>query len=72
MLKKIKFFEHLGKAKEAPWYYNIILIITEMIAVESSEFWGDAHKYAFTTGEEQFVSEIAYIMTALHEEGYDN
>ena len=27
---------------------------------------------AFTTGEEQFVSEIAYIMTALHEEGYTN
>ena len=24
------------------------------------------------TGEEQFVSEIAYIMTTLHEEGYDN
>ena len=35
-------------------------------------FWDDAHKYAFTTGEEQFVSEIAYIMTTLHEEGYDN
>ncbi len=34
-----------------------------------SQFWENAHKYAFTTGEEQFVSEIAYIMTALHEEG---
>ena len=34
-----------------------------------NQFWEDAHKYAFTTGEEQFVSEIAYIMTALHEEG---
>ena len=37
-----------------------------------SEFWDDAHMYAFTTGEEQFVGEIAYIMTTLHEEGYDN
>ena len=36
------------------------------------QFWDDAHKYAFTTGEEQFVSEIAYIMTTLQEEGYDN
>ena len=36
------------------------------------QFWDDAHTYTRTTGEEQFVSEIAYIMTALHEEGYDN
>jgi len=43
-----------------------------MMAVNHEEFWGDAHKYAFTTGEEQFVTEIAYIMTTLHEEGYDN
>jgi len=43
-----------------------------MMSMEPTEFWGDAHKYAFTTGEEQFVSEIAYIMTTLHEEGYDN
>jgi len=43
-----------------------------MIPIESNEFWGDAHRYAFTTGEEQFVSEIAYIMTTLHEEGYSN
>ena len=34
-----------------------------------NQFWDDAHKYAFTTGEEQFVSEIAYIMTTLHQEG---
>ena len=34
-----------------------------------NQFWENAHRYAFTTGEEQFVSEIAYIMTALHEEG---
>jgi hypothetical protein len=33
------------------------------------QFWDDAHMYTRTTGEEQFVSEIAYIMTALHEEG---
>ena len=46
--------------------------MTEMMSTELSEFWGDAHKYAFTTGEESFVSEIAYIMTTLHEEGYDN
>ena len=43
-----------------------------MTPTESNGFWGDAHKYAFTTGEEQFVSEIAYIMTTLHEEGYEN
>ena len=40
--------------------------------MEHNEFWNNAHKYAFTTGEEQFVSEIAYIMTTQHEEGYDN
>ena len=43
-----------------------------MIPTESNEFWGDAQRHAFTTGEEKFVSEIAYIMTALHEEGYYN
>ena len=44
----------------------------EMMPAKSNEFWYDAHMYGFTTGEERFVSEIAYIMTALHEEGYDN
>jgi len=39
---------------------------------ESNQFWNNAHRYVFTTGEEQFVSEVAYIMTTLHEEGYDN
>jgi len=43
-----------------------------MMSTELGGFWDDAQKYAFTTGEEQFVSEIAYIMTTLHEEGYDN
>ena len=43
-----------------------------MMPMEYDEFWNDAHKYAFTTGEEQFGSEIAYIMTTLHEEGYVN
>ena len=33
------------------------------------QFWNNAHAYARTTGEEQFVGEIAYIMTALHEDG---
>ena len=42
-----------------------------MMSSKSDTFWDNAHKYAFTTGEEQFVSEIAYIMTTLHEEGYD-
>ena len=42
------------------------------MSTEPSKFWDDAHMYAFTTGEEQFVSEIAYIMTTVHEEGYDN
>tara|TARA_B100000378_G_C17899826_1_gene362253 strand:- start:178 stop:318 length:141 start_codon:yes stop_codon:yes gene_type:complete len=45
-----------------------------MISEESSrysegKFWDDAQRYAFTSGEEQFVSEIAYIMTTLHQEG---
>ena len=39
---------------------------------EPNQFWNNAHRYVFTTGEEQFVSEVAYIMTALHEEGYTN
>ena len=43
-----------------------------MMSTVPNGFWDDAHKYAFTTGEERFVSEIAYIMTTLHEEGYDN
>ena len=42
------------------------------MSAESNPFWDDAHKYAFTTGEEQFVSEIEYFMTTLHEEGYEN
>ena len=46
--------------------------MTEMMSTEPIGFWDDAHKYAFTTGEEQFVGEIAYIMTTLHEEGYGN
>ena len=46
--------------------------MVEMMAAEPNQFWDDAHRYAFTTGEEQFVSEIAYIMTALHEEGTCN
>ena len=46
--------------------------MVEMMPGESNPFWNDAHKYAFTTGEEQFVGEIAYIMTTLHEEGYEN
>jgi hypothetical protein len=53
-------------------YYNIISIIDEMMPEESSQFWNNAHKYVFTTGEEQFVSEVAYIMATLHEEGYTN
>ena len=43
-----------------------------MMSANHDQFWNDAHKYAFTTGEEQFVSEIAYIMTILHQEGYEN
>ena len=46
--------------------------MVEMMPTELNQFWDDAHRYAFTTGEEQFVSEIAYIMTTLHEEGYVN
>ena len=40
--------------------------MVEIMPAESNPFWDDAHRYAFTTGEEQFVSEIAYIMTTLH------
>ena len=50
----------------------MISIIIEMMPMEPNQFWDDAHKYAFSTGEEQFVTEIAYIMTTMHEEGYDN
>ena len=46
--------------------------MVEMMPTESNQFWNDAHMYAFTTGEEQFVTEIAYIMTTLHEEGFEN
>ena len=46
--------------------------MVEMMSAEPNQFWDDAHRYAFTTGEEQFVSEIADIMTTLHEEGYEN
>ena len=46
--------------------------MTEMMPAESNPFWNDAHRYAFTTGEDEFVSDIAYIMTTLHEEGYEN
>jgi len=70
--KRSNFLSVLVNQKRQTWYYNIILIIIEMIPTDSNGFWGDAHRYAFTTGEEQFVSEIAYIMTTLHEEGYDN
>ena len=70
--KRSNFLSVLVNQKRQTWYYNIILIVTEMMTAEPTKFWDDAHKYAFTTGEEQFVSEIAYIMTTLHEEGYDN
>ena len=70
--KRSNFLSILVNQKRQTWYYNIILIMAEMTPIESAGFWGDAHKYAFTTGEEQFVSEIAYIMTTLHEEGYNN
>ena len=43
--------------------------MTEMMPARSNRFWDNAHRYAFTTGEERFVCEIAYIMTTLHEEG---
>jgi len=59
------------KQKRQTRYYNIISIIDEMMP-EPNQFWNNAHRYVFTTGEEQFVSEVAYIMTTLHEEGYDN
>ena len=45
------------------------MALEEPIHNSENQFWEDAHKYAFTSGEEQFVSEIAYIMTTLHEEG---
>ena len=35
----------------------------------TNEFWEIAHKYTTSTAEEEFVSEMAFIMTSLHEEG---
>ena len=32
------------------------------------EFWDTAYEYAFTTGEEKFVREVAFIMTELAQE----
>tara|TARA_Y100000310_G_scaffold272175_1_gene286998 strand:+ start:508 stop:633 length:126 start_codon:yes stop_codon:yes gene_type:complete len=34
----------------------------------SKEFWDNAHDYVFTTGETEFIGEIAFIMTELHEQ----
>ncbi len=34
-------------------------------------FWTDAHNYAFSTGEEDFIHELAFIMTELHDGGYE-
>ncbi len=36
----------------------------------TNEFWEIAHKYTTSTAEEEFVTEMAFIMTSLHEEGY--
>ena len=33
------------------------------------EFWETAHEYTASTAEEEFATEMAYIMTSLHEEG---
>ena len=35
----------------------------------TNEFWETAHEYTAITVEEEFASEMAYIMTSLHEEG---
>tara|TARA_B100000929_G_scaffold169582_1_gene134312 strand:- start:561 stop:701 length:141 start_codon:yes stop_codon:yes gene_type:complete len=35
----------------------------------TSEFWETAHEYTSNAAEEEFASEMAYIMTSLHEEG---
>jgi hypothetical protein len=35
----------------------------------TNEFWKTAHEYAEKTAEEEFATEMAYIMTSLHEEG---
>jgi len=48
------------------------LTLEESELHSENQFWDDAHRYTFTTGEEQFASEIAYIMTTLHEEGFLN
>ncbi len=36
----------------------------------TNEFWDVAHQYTASTAEEEFVTEMAFIMTSLHEEGY--
>jgi len=35
----------------------------------TSEFWETAHEYTANAVEEKFATEMAYIMTSLHEEG---
>ena len=35
----------------------------------TNEFWDTAHEYTAIAAEEEFASEMAYIMTSLHEEG---
>ena len=35
----------------------------------TNEFWETAHEYTSNAAEEEFASEMAYIMTSLHEEG---
>ena len=35
----------------------------------TNEFWETAHEYTAFAVEEEFASEMAYIMTSLHEEG---
>ena len=39
--------------------------------IENNAFWNEAYQYASQTGEPEFVSEMAFIMTTLHAEGFE-
>ncbi len=45
------------------------MMLEEPMEHLTNEFWETAHEYAANTAEEEFATEMAYIMTSLHEEG---
>lgn len=47
-----------------------MITFEDHIEPSSDEFWNAAHEYTSNSGEPEFTGEVAFIMTALHEEGY--